>query len=73
MARPGLPRPFAHQALRRFRARELRHQFALFQHAAAALKRSAAAGENLIDIDGIVGIALDLIIIGKLLAAPYGA
>src|SRR5271154_2776959 len=73
MTRPGLARPFAHQALRRFRVLQPPLHCALFQHAAAAVKRSAAAGENLIDIGGVAGVALDLIVMGKLLAGPYRA
>src|SRR5271154_1816905 len=43
------------------------------QHAAAATERSAMAGKHLIDICGIIGIALDLIIVGEFLAGPDGA
>src|SRR6185437_12317573 len=43
------------------------------QHAAAAGRRSAAAGKDLVHIGRVVAVALDLVIVGQLLARLNGA
>src|SRR5580704_5224649 len=62
VAAPALaaPRP-------RLRARALRYRRRP-QHAAAAGVRAAAAGEDHVDVGRIVGLALDLVVVGELLA-----